>query len=241
MFLEKIFKNEDKNITFILGCPRGGTTWLWSLLESHQDIVPFTNGIEKDSKGIYATSESGIYIKKPKQAKRIISSFCKKNKDKIVVEKTPLHSLKFNLIKKDFPHSKNIVILRNPIAIVNSMYSSKMVAFANHDIAKSIAEVREYYSVLSDIVNANNVHIITYENLLKETKNEFIKVLNYLNVSENNVDSIILDNKNRTKVHVSGAYRKGQIDSFKHDLTDAQILILKERLRDEITFFNKYL
>ncbi|MHA7943485.1 sulfotransferase family protein [Formosa sp. 3Alg 14/1] len=237
----KLFRKHKENVSFIFGCPRGGTTWLWSLLETHEDILPFTNGIEKDSEGYYATSESGIYIKEPKKAKKIITSFCKHNEGKIVIEKTPLHTLKCSLIKKDFPNSKDLVILRNPVAIVNSMYSSQMVAFENYDIDKSIAEVKKYYAVLSDIINRNASHIVIYENLLKDTKEEFLKVLQYLNVSDKNVDAIILENQNKTKVSVSGAYRKGQSDSFKTDLSKANILLITEGLQEEIALFNKYL
>ncbi|RCW91509.1 sulfotransferase family protein [Winogradskyella arenosi] len=237
----KLFKKQKEEVSFIFGCPRGGTTWLWSLLESHQDIVPFTNGIEKDAEGYYATSESGIYIKQPKKAKKTIVSFCKNNKGKIIIEKTPLHTLKYNLIKKDFPNSKDIVILRNPVAIVNSMYTSNMVAFENYDIDKSIEEVKKYFSVLSGVINAKTAHVISYENLLKDTKTEFTKVLNYLNVSAENIDAIISDNKNKTKVSVSGAYRKGQSDSFKNDLSKEEILLITEGLKVEIALFNQHL
>jgi len=237
----KLFRRGENKITFIFGCPRGGTTWLWSLLESHSNVIPFTNGIEKDAKGYYSTSESGIYLKEPKRAKKIIESFCKLNKTKNVIEKTPLHTLKYDIIKKDFPNSKDIVILRNPIAVVNSMFSSEMVAFKDYDVKHSILEVKKYFKVLSNIINSNSACIITYEGLLEDTKNEFTKVLNYLEISDENIELIISENKNKTKVSVSGAYRKGQKDSFKNDLSETQITIIKEELKEEIALFKSYL
>ncbi|WP_179005935.1 sulfotransferase family protein [Winogradskyella forsetii] len=237
----KLFKKEEYNITFIFGCPRGGTTWLWSLLESHSEVLPFTNGVEKDAKGYYSTSESGIYIKEPKRAKKIITSFCKHNKNKHIIEKTPSHTLKYNEIKKDFPYSKDIVILRNPIAIVNSMYSSTMVAFEDYDVNHAILEVKKYYKELSIIINTDDAYIITYENLLKDTKSKFSKVLNYLEIFDENIDVIISENQNTTKVSVSGAFRKGKVDSFKNDLTEKQIKTIEEELNIEIALFKSYL
>lgn len=237
----KLFKTRESKITFIFGCPRGGTTWLWSLLETHPNVVPFTNFIEKDSEGYYSTSESGIYLKEPKRAKKIIQSFCKTNSSYNVIEKTPLHTLKYRAIKKDFPKSKDIVILRNPLAIVNSMYSSNMLAFKNYDIHRSVLEVKKYFTALSDIINTNLPFITTYESLLIDTKYEFIKVLNYLELSDEKLDSLISENMNRTKVKVSGAYRKGQIDSFVDDLSESQILTIKKELEEEILLFERYL
>ena len=121
------------------------------------------------------------------------------------------------------------------------MYTSNMVAFENYDIDKSIEEVKKYFSVLSGVINAKTAHVISYENLLKDTKTEFTKVLNYLNVSAENVDAIISDNKNKTKVSVSGAYRKGQSDSFKNDLSKEEILLITEGLKVEIALFNQHL
>lgn len=235
----KIFKKKNSRLSFIFGCPRGGTTFLWSLLESHPNVVPFTKGV-KDAEGKYTTSESGIYINNRSKAKKEILNFSLKHNGYLIIEKTPLHTLRYQDIKKDFPNSKDIVILRNPLAIVNSMCSSKMVAFEDYDMDKAILEVKKYFNALHVIIESNNCLIVTYENLLKNTEQELLKVVDYLGIENHDLKRIISENKNTTKVSVSGAFRKGKVDSFNEDLSEKQILEINEKLKNETVLFNRY-
>lgn len=225
------------NLAFIFGCPRGGTTWLWSLLESHEDVLPFL--IQNNKKdGKYSTSESGVYIRKPKQAKRKIEKFLSNNSGKLIIEKTPLHTFKHNQIRNDFPNAKFIVIFRNPIAVVNSMTKSQMIAFTNYDIEKSIEETKRYYLELLKIIRNNDTYILTYEYLFSDTKKQFIDLLNYLNLKRNNLDEIIFDNKNKSKVMVKGAFRKAIPNSYQNDLNKNELEYIREKLKSEINIFN---
>lgn len=232
-------KKKEVNITFIFGAPRGGTTWLWSLLESNKGTLPFLDGAKKKTDGTYDSSESGVYIKDKKNAGRKIKLFALNNKDKIVVEKTPSHTLVYDKILKDFPKSKNIVIFRNPIAIVNSMVKSEMDAFKNYDIEYSIKSVKEYYFKLEELSVIKGNIVITYENLLKNTKPILINIFERLNLEINNIDEIIENNKFKTKVSVKGALRKGTIDSFKDDLSENEKSYILDKLKDEIKYFEK--
>ncbi len=133
MNFNTLFHKKVASLVFIFGAPRGGTTWLWSLLESSSSVIPFIDGVKKNEDGSYPTSESGVYIKFPKRAKKKIYSFLKQYSEKTVIEKTPMHTLHFEKIMSDFPDSTPLVILRNPLAIVNSILKSEMKAFASHD------------------------------------------------------------------------------------------------------------
>jgi len=235
-----ITKKKQYRLVFIYGCPRSGTTWLWSMLETHSDVLPFTDGGIKDSLGKYETSESGVYIRNSKTAKKKILDFVKRNKNKLIIEKTPSHTLRYSIIKRDFPNSKGLVILRNPLAIVNSMLKSKMKAFGEYDLEYSVKEVKKYFIALRQILHDKSNHVVSYENLIQFTKVELADVMLYLDLNTNEIDNIISSNKGKTKVKVEGLLRKGLIDSYKEDLSVQDQMFIREQLKEEILFFRSY-
>jgi len=200
-----LLEKRNKKITFIFGVPRSGTTWLWSMLESNKEVIPYLISSIKDENGQYAISETAVY-KKHKRPKKMIQSFANKNYEYRIVEKTPYHTLYFDKIISDFPESKNILILRSPISIVNSMINSQMKAFEKHDIPKSCNEIIMYYKNIRNIVNNSNVYVITYEDLIENTEKELNKVFNYLKITTNDLQKIISENTGKTKVSVKGVW-----------------------------------
>lgn len=234
------FRNNNKKITFIFGVPRSGTTWLWSLLESNSYIKPFLISVEKDECGFYEISETAVY-KKYKKPKKIIQKFANLNSQYRIVEKTPYHTLLHDKILKDFPHSKNVLILRHPCSIVNSMVKSKMQAFKDYNIEKATNEIKLYYKKIKSLVKHSNVIVISYEALIDDTKNNLKKIFDYLEVDANNIDDIIESNKKMTKVKVEGAFRKGEKDSYKQDLSENEIKTIKELLVKEINYYNSFI
>ncbi|SFN33064.1 sulfotransferase family protein [Salegentibacter flavus] len=237
--MKKFFywKYKEYEVTFIFGSARGGTTWLWSLLESHSEVKPFVNESNNLEQLFYITSESGIYVKDPKNAKRIIESFLKKNRNYKVIEKTPSHTLLWRDILNDFPNSRNIIILRNPLAIVNSMVRSEMTAFEDYGLEKSIDSVKAYFKCLMELIKLDKYYIVSYENLLLNTASELVSILDYLNLSKDFVEDIIASNKNTSKVSVNGVFRKGKAESYRIEFTEKELLYLEEKLRNELTFF----
>jgi len=211
---------------------------LWSLLESHHDIKPFVDNAELNE-GVYSTSESGIYIKKPNEAKRILKAFCRANKNFLVIEKTPSHTLRQKIILKDFPNSKSIIILRHPLAIANSMIHSEMQAFKNHDVNIAIAEIRKYFIELKYLIEKDCFFTLTYEQLSSNTNIILERIFKYLMIDHAEIHKIITENLGKSKVGVKGAYRKGKIKSYEEDLSDNQKAILTTSLAEEIKFYEQ--
>lgn len=236
MKLFNIKRYKSENLIFIFGCPRGGTTWIWSILESHNDVLPFLLDYNKIG-GKFTTSESGVYVKS-KNPKGDIKKIIKNNPDKVIIEKTPRHLFYYNQIKKDFPESKNIIVFRNPLAIVSSMVNSNMKAFKNYDIEKSIVEVKKYYSVLIKIFNLENTICFTYENLYKNKEFEVKRILNFIGLCSEDLDKIIKEN-NIPKVNVKGAFRKVKPYTYLEELSSYEIEYISSELKYEIEFFKK--
>lgn len=232
------FKKNNNKISFIFGVPRSGTTWLWSLLESHQNVVPFLNDVVKDKEGFYEISETAIF-KKSTKAKSIVQKFANQNFDSVIIEKTPYHTLLFEKIFKAFPISKNLLIMRHPCSIANSMINSDMNAFMGYDIEKSTYEIKIFYAKIKDLIKKDNLHVVTYESLIDNTEEELTKIFNYLDLDSINVDKIVSDNSKSTKVKVKGAFRKGEKKSYLKDLAHSQIKEVESILVEEIELYNE--
>lgn len=238
MKFKNFFQRKERKLLFIFGCPRGGTTWLWSLFESHKDVLPFVDGVVKNKDGKYSTSESGIYVKRPLQAKKEILNFLNENKGYFIIEKTPLHTLSYNKIINDFPKANYLIIYRNPIAIVNSMVQSNMEAFKDYDIKKSISEVKKYYSSLIQISENHQVTEITYEYLFSNPEKILKNLFQEYNLSTESISEIIASNHKKSPVSVKGVLRKGNSNSFQTDLKVEEQEYIKSKLENEIYFFN---
>lgn len=210
--------------TFLFGAPRSGTTWLWSMIATHPDVAAFH---------IKGRSESGVYRKK--NAKKAIEYFAKKNNGKLILEKTPLHTFYAAQIKEDFPFSKNIVLFRHPMAIVNSMLRSDMDAFYKYTLLQSIQEVQRYYEFLPRIDGLR----IFYEELIAHTEIELEHIFKYLRLRTNTVPEIVEKTKNKPTVSVRGVFRKGQPNAYQKEMTPVELETCESELKVEIELFNE--
>jgi len=204
-------------INLIIGAPRSGTTFLWTLLENNEDVVPLTldtfNIKGKPKK--YTTSESGAFYRKQYS---VVDKFIINNKSKILIEKTPLNTLVYNEIPKKY--IKNTILLyRNPVDIIASMFlSDTPLVFKKYDLNQSINETKLYYRKMQEIKNKANV-IVKYEDLVKDIKN-LKPVLDLLDIKNYNFEF---------EEKISIARRKN-----KKTLTDNQFEYTKSRVKDEI-------
>lgn len=232
-------KNTDKNkmnICFIFGPPRSGTTWLWGLINSFDKTEPITFG--QKTKFGYTTSESGLYVKNPNNAKEILIEFISKS-NKLFVEKTPLHLLQYKKIISDFNQAKFIFIDRHPLGIVNSILKSDMLAFDGFDVNQSIKEYRKYYKNIKSIRDDNRVLKISYDDLQNNLNDTLISISNYLNLT-GDIEQIIKENEGNVKVSVKGAFRKGKLKSYLEDLTYEQLKKISKEIVGEIKTYEEY-
>lgn len=163
-------------LLFIVGPPRSGTTWLWSILTS----LPNVGSINK--KG---ASESGILLSGPGFAKDWMRRVMTKQPEgtKMVVEKTPGHLHYIDQGKQWFPDAKVVLITRDPADTIHSMMQTKHIRsgecglpFAHtipHHAAYRNAAVRN-----QDLFD----HHITYENLFAAPEHEIALLLEAIGV-----------------------------------------------------------
>lgn len=187
-----------ENLTHIFGCPRSGSTWLWSLLTEHPDIVPITS--KPPINGVYSTSESGIYINEVNPVKKIIN-ICRNNKH--VLEKTPSHTKIYEKINNIFPRSKNILLLRNPESIFESYLKSNVPGLPKNKL-EIYKEIKLYFKIYQEI--EKNSFVITYYDLKKDTQNVLNSIFHYLGLKYYYYENLMV----HKKVNVPHVFRRGE-------------------------------
>ena len=215
-----------KNLTHIFGCPRSGTTWLWSLLEEHDRIQVLVKG--EPIKGVYNTSESGVYLHP--NSKKVVSSKCEQvlTLNSIVIEKTSIHTLHFDKINDMFPESRNILIVRNPLSIYES-YEKTSIKGLPKDKQGIIRDIKNYFNKYNKI--EKNSLVITYEDLKETTTSTLETIFDYLELPYVDYEHF----NTHTKVNVKHVFRKGETKPSAH------LDVLKNDFADEIKYRKSHL
>lgn len=119
----------------------------------------------------------------------ILSKYFKTEDKKIWILKLGYYINYVNQLKKLFPNSKFIFIIRDPRGIFNSQRTS-MLPNKNKPMARntfhSFRLARKFNKVsliIEKYLSKDWMYVVQYENLIKDTKNELIKILNFLGVS----------------------------------------------------------
>jgi protein-tyrosine sulfotransferase len=129
--------SKGKRFIFVGGAPRSGTTLTQKILDSHPDIfagpefdhIPYIlnlrnslhSGIDNGNLGVF--SQKGEINKSiRKLIENLLLPAADKNHCRFISEKTPLNVLYFKELMEIFPQAKCIHVIRDPRAVINSMF-----------------------------------------------------------------------------------------------------------------------
>ncbi len=232
--IKKLSKKTYQPI-FIMGIPRSGTTWVWGMLTSHPNIISLTREDFDPNKpsvinGKRITSETGAFVNFDKKfASKIIKNKIKKNRNKIIIEKTPSHALHIEAILNEFPNAKIIYILRDPRAVISSMLNSNFFKFAE-SVEDACNQYEKYITIYRNFKNNPSLLTVKYEKLIDDPIKEMTRVLNFIGADARYINKIIKENHQKTKVHLPGVLRKGRKDAYKEDLSRKQISYIERKM-----------
>jgi len=199
----KKFSVNDASSIFIVGMPRSGTTLIEQILSSHtkvfgaDEIIYLPQLIDK----YFNQNKLNLFLQEvfdfdkndlTKMAKEYISmtQSISQNYEKIT-DKLPKNFLHIGLIKLILPKSKIIHCQRNPKDNIFSIFKNH---FPGNKInfASDLIETVEYYNLYHDLMRFWNKLIpnfilnIKYEDLIKNTKFEVKKLLDFCDLSWEN-------------------------------------------------------
>lgn len=188
---------------FGVGAPKCGTTWLASCLASHPDVfIPKKEFKYFDRQ--YKENLSGF-----------IEAFQNAGANQIIGEFTPMYMFSFEAmsrIKKHYPNTKLLILLRDPIERAISQYTfyvynlkrENKLSFqdALNDIQRD-SYIRKglYYESLQNVLSLfpkENVYIDVYDNIVSQPDELLKRVFRFLGLNENHVPEFL-----NSKIHFS--------------------------------------
>ncbi|NNJ91727.1 MAG: tetratricopeptide repeat protein [Gammaproteobacteria bacterium] len=198
---DNIEDNNTKNrqLVFLVGFPRSGTTLLDTVLRSHNEIfvveeklmvqkmLTELNGRE-DYKSLSDLKSADLEWFREIYYEELHKYIDNSEKAKIIVDKLPLNITHIGLIKRVFPNSKIILSLRHPYDVVLSCF---MQSFKLNDSMSNFLSLNtsaELYSAVMDLweqyVRSFQLDYISikYEDLVLDLKSSVLPILNYLGI-----------------------------------------------------------
>ena len=186
--------NISKNIIFILGMPRSGTTLIEQIVSSHAKVfgageLPYLTKIIMNN----FFENSNISFKKSTQIsdelkndfKNTYFNFLKRfnHNDKLITDKAPLNFRWIGFIKIFFPNAKIIHCMRDPLDNCLSLY--KNVFEGGLNFSYNQRELGIFYNLYSDLMSfwhnkyPGFIHDVKYENMVNNQEKETRKIIKF--------------------------------------------------------------
>ena len=214
----KLQYHDDKNLVFLVGFPRSGTTLLDTILRSHSKIKvleerpfllelrhKFFNNKNNDLTSLLNITQNEKDEIRSNYFDKIITK--KNDKDKIIIDKLPLSIIELGFIKFIFPKSKIIFSMRHPADVVISCYFSSfkindaMVNFLQWkdtlNFYDQVLDLFEFYDKELEL----NYFLIKYENIVNSFEKYIKELISYLNLEyEKNLENFYITAQKRNKI-----------------------------------------
>lgn len=202
----------EQNLIFLISQPRSGSTLLQRLLGNHSEIftrsepwIMLYSLYSLKQKKISAQFDINVwekafndfienlpdrgkeeYIKELKNMHlNLYSKYLLKSKKNYFLDKTPRYYLIMEELKTIFPHSKKILLIRNPLAVMSSILNTWL-----KDDYKTLYKfqddlflcIKESIKILQENKKENSFHILRYENFVSNPDFELNSLCQYLNL-----------------------------------------------------------
>ena len=180
-----------RQIIFIVGLPRSGTSLTEQILSSHENVfgggeLPYVqkiyNSYFENSKNVINET---LLLECQNEYLNLINFF--DNSQKVFTDKAPLNFLYIGFILKFLPNSKFINVMRNPMDNCWSMYKNY---FATRlDFANNLKDLVSYFKLYQNMMNywkkkfPNCIYDLSYEKLVNDSKREIQKLLEFCNLN----------------------------------------------------------
>jgi|GEM_PF-4716183 len=218
-----------ENLVFVLGAPRSGTTWVLKLLSEHPDVV----AADVDNLGIRKsdaqTLETGIFESDVSDAeiRKRFWSLAMRNDGKAVVEKTPVHLMHVDRIKRVFPRAALVLVRRNG----RDNFASMLAAGRDKgswwkgapSTAKAAAELwRDYAVAASRCEGCYNPLVIRYEQL-HFVRQALVDLLGNLGLRTDPAAKMFSACEGGKNIPIKGVFRRGRVGGWVDDLKGADL------------------
>lgn len=202
-----------KQLTFLISQPRAGSTMTQKILGSHPDVYTQSeswillhplhaakkeNIVTSYDQNLYIRGLEGFLQSLPAGKREYIKGIAKtyrgfynsildKTEKKIFLDKTPRYYLIIDEILEYFPDAKIILLIRNPLAVLNSIIKTWQeqnlfqLVFYKQDILRAPIVLNEWLRKI-ETDRIKNVYSIKYEDLLQDPVPYIRKITDFLNI-----------------------------------------------------------
>ena len=239
----QLFSKDKKQMVFIVGIPRSGTTWLWKLLAEHSYVAVLTRedfeykDIEKDNRELNTIpyrrtlQETNMF---DDFSMRVIKKVIKEKEKNIIIEKTPLHILRLDTIRKEFPNAKIIHITRDPISVYASYTFTEFrnwehTGISVQDWVKLYKEMfYQFYPTITD----KSILSLSYEDMLKNPTNTLEEACDFIGISKDFIQEAL--DKMTFEKEFPKIHKVRGVNSLREKVTPEDIKYINDNLREEI-------
>lgn len=219
----------ENNLIFLVSQPRSGSTLLQKLLFNHPEIYTvgepwillpglcnnFAGKIENKNPvyGKFTANRAIVefnreYYNSSEVNKEALKAYYLKKYELIIndqegkrffLDKTPRYYLIINEILELFPNSKIIILLRNPLSVLNSIIYT-WTKRNNLKLGLFKKDLLDSLSIFSNLINNNSqntIYFVHYEDLVNDTELEVSKILKFLNLECNNIKEMVGEINNK--------------------------------------------
>lgn len=159
--------NSDTLFTFIVGCGHSGTTLMAAKLSIHSEIM----GIGRETNALSLGTNSYLSIRSIATEWDYFSEFYGHS---CVLEKTPKHIYSYNRAQKIIPNNKFIVMTRNPLDTIASLYKRF------HDLDFCIERWIYDNNEVIKLLGKPNTTLVKYEDFTENPEKTLKEVLHFL-------------------------------------------------------------
>ena len=210
---------QGDNLVFVVGPPRSGTTWLLNLLAAHPDVVAATVDNLKARINDLQTLETNVFNdNRPftdAQIRRKFHRLSQQERGKVIVEKTPVHLLYVDRIRRIFPKAAIVLIDRDGRDVVTSLVhvgrsKSAWWQGAPETVEKATELWRTYAEAALECVRTQAPYRVQYERLLDNAADCLADLLAHLGLSTDYVETQIEACQGGKNIPIPGVFREGR-------------------------------
>jgi len=220
-----------ENLIFILGAPRSGTSWLLGVIGAHPDVHQASEqdfGLESNNRTSLETNIFNPNRQLSDDQIRWLFQHLSSNHSGTIVEKTPLHLLHAERIRRLFPNCKLVLTIRDGRDVINSMIQvgrnpDSWWRSAPATMAGAVQLWTKYAEASLRCIQDMVPLIVRYEAAIDEPEVVFNKLFHDLNLDQKHTRDCILQSEGGKHIPIPGVFRTGSKGSWKKELSAAEI------------------
>ena len=172
-----------RNAIFVVGFPRGGTSWLRNCIGAHPQIGRIPGEIP-----LLKLRPDDIVAAVQEQIQEVSSNTPNAN---YFVSKAPVNSLIIDQLARQFTESKFVFIIRDPRDVYVSHKRGKQAWMSrgrNGSFKGVIAKMKEYFDHYERVAESPNIHLVRYEDLHQDFAKSMRSIFEFVGVETTRVE-----------------------------------------------------